>query len=1035
MSGAGSRVVVLSAPSGWGKTVAAAHFVDSVESAVIWLDARGASGEIGRVVDAISCHVVSGSPEGAGENDGSSAAESTGEVRRGAIVVIDDVGSCESDFLDSLRRYSQRHSECDCRFILTTRDRAGTSAALETHAVVLTEDDLRLSRPEAQAIQERLGAGCEVHVESLLDACCGHAGMFGSLVRGFESPDAWNRSAVEATAEVVARMLRSAMSVDEIALLITGCVLGSGVAAELPQGVRGSHFAALVRAQEAVPVFGIDVGGQPAPSFRISELAEKALFTYLWSDLPEVGRHAATEEGLLLLLRRGDGSRACRIAGALLDNGRLLSWADRSHETLSAVGAWSEIDGLLSRLDLQELLDFPALLTCWSSAARELGEPDLAASRARAAVDLLRGEGPSEGLVRAMLGLVKAEKQAGRLVIANGVADALPLGGTGCLDLDLAAMVEKAGLLLSLGRMSEGAEAVERAAQLSKLVPDSRSADVCRADNLWALAPALIAGDYAEMVIRAGRQVAVQKEWDSDRIPLLSNFALGLLETGRPRQALALTSRLVDTVGDYYQSTILSTRGLCMVAQGDAGPGLLLCEQALEIAKRSGLEADLALGSVQRASVMRSLGRPEEALESAERASALFSIVNYFGHSSMAQLEMAAAMMDLGEIRRALDLADGCASHAGLNKLVGLRGDMIRSQIAVLEGDLEGAAALLRPHREFVGTGSANWQLGLSIRACPQLLEVARLAWAEDGIPAAVLRLVEPATPNMRATGRHGRSVGEHVRIGGVSERLDHRAPDLLCEVELFGSFSVRVRGVWVQDEQWQKRKSRLLFAMLVLECGRELARDRVLDALWPEMSRVRALNNFYVTWSSMRRALGEDGDSKENPIARCVNGRCRVLQSNVHSDVYGFRNALARARAFEGSGDGPAAIASYETACNLYAGDLMPGDEFEEWLAPQRDAYRREFVNAASRLAELLREHGRVREALVLVQRALDVDPTREDLYREKIRCCLELGERSGAVSAFVACREILADELGLSPARETMNLYQQVLELDQAR
>ncbi|NTV10754.1 MAG: hypothetical protein HGA47_08255, partial [Zoogloea sp.] len=115
-----------------------------------------------------------------------------------------------------------------------------------------------------------------------------------------------------------------------------------------------------------------------------------------------------------------------------------------------------------------------------------------------------------------------------------------------------------------------------------------------------------------------------------------------------------------------------------------------------------------------------------------------------------------------------------------------------------------------------------------------------------------------------------------------------------------------------------------------------------------------------------------------------------------------------------------------------VYRGELLPGDLYDDWVAPLRDRYRFEFVAAMLRLVELYLERDDPCTALVFARRAVGVDPTREDLYQAMLRCQIAAGQRSAAVETFVQCKTQLAEELGLDPSAETVALYQQILVME---
>jgi DNA-binding SARP family transcriptional activator len=116
----------------------------------------------------------------------------------------------------------------------------------------------------------------------------------------------------------------------------------------------------------------------------------------------------------------------------------------------------------------------------------------------------------------------------------------------------------------------------------------------------------------------------------------------------------------------------------------------------------------------------------------------------------------------------------------------------------------------------------------------------------------------------------------------------------------------------------------------------------------------------------------------------------------------------------------------------SVYRGDLLPGDIYDDWIAPMREKYRFEFIDAMVHGAELLIEAGDPSEALVLARRAISVDRSREDLYQIALQCHLAAGQRGSAIETFIQCKTQLAEHLGLDPSAETMALYQEILAME---
>ena len=71
--------------------------------------------------------------------------------------------------------------------------------------------------------------------------------------------------------------------------------------------------------------------------------------------------------------------------------------------------------------------------------------------------------------------------------------------------------------------------------------------------------------------------------------------------------------------------------------------------------------------------------------------------------------------------------------------------------------------------------------------------------------------------------------------------------------VNLFGRLEVKVGDVAVESGHLSRQKVRSLLALLVLNRGRDVSRDRLAAQLWPESSASCRRKNFYATWSQLR--------------------------------------------------------------------------------------------------------------------------------------------------------------------------------------
>ena len=106
-------------------------------------------------------------------------------------------------------------------------------------------------------------------------------------------------------------------------------------------------------------------------------------------------------------------------------------------------------------------------------------------------------------------------------------------------------------------------------------------------------------------------------------------------------------------------------------------------------------------------------------------------------------------------------------------------------------------------------------------------------------------------------------------------------------------------------------------------------------------------------------------------------------------------------------------------------AGDrLLPGQE-AGWLDPHRRAVDATALHATQLVVEAAGRLGDHHRAVETAHRAVSAHPLDESTHRSLIAALDRSGDRAGAVQAYEHCRVLLAEQLGIDPSRETVEVY----------
>lgn len=239
-------------------------------------------------------------------------------------------------------------------------------------------------------------------------------------------------------------------------------------------------------------------------------------------------------------------------------------------------------------------------------------------------------------------------------------------------------------------------------------------------------------------------------------------------------------------------------------------------------------------------------------------------------------------------------------------------------------------------------------------------------------------------------------------------------------QLSMLGRFELRAGDRLVIDRGWRRTKSKALLKLLALQPARALHREQAMELLWPQLEPAAAANQLYKSLHYLRAELARGGVT--TPVV-VVSGELVTLAGEVAVDVDEFR---ARARAARDQGD----PSRYEYALEVYAGDLLPEDVFEDWAEGPREELRTLRLRLLLELGRAYRAADQPELAIEVLGTLLAEDPLQEEAHRLLIRLFVDTGERQRALQQYQRCRDILRRELGVEPSPETESLHREIVE-----
>ena len=225
----------------------------------------------------------------------------------------------------------------------------------------------------------------------------------------------------------------------------------------------------------------------------------------------------------------------------------------------------------------------------------------------------------------------------------------------------------------------------------------------------------------------------------------------------------------------------------------------------------------------------------------------------------------------------------------------------------------------------------------------------------------------------------------------------------------------------------WPTQKSKALFQILLVEPGKLVPNDQILEYLWPNLPPIKAQNNLWVTVSQLRRVLQPDlpPRTRSDFIEKRGEGYRFNSESNYWLDGDAIATHLAKAQSKTNL---TAHISALEAAQTLYQGDYLEDEPYAEWAQVPRTQWHRRYKQLLVSLAQAHGRNGNIQQAITLCHEVLTLDNTNETAYRLLMRCYTTLGERSTALKVYEEAVQALRDEIGVDPMPETSALAQQI-------
>ncbi|HEX2119084.1 MAG TPA: bacterial transcriptional activator domain-containing protein, partial [Acidimicrobiales bacterium] len=237
-----------------------------------------------------------------------------------------------------------------------------------------------------------------------------------------------------------------------------------------------------------------------------------------------------------------------------------------------------------------------------------------------------------------------------------------------------------------------------------------------------------------------------------------------------------------------------------------------------------------------------------------------------------------------------------------------------------------------------------------------------------------------------------------------------------MVSVQLLGTYRIDVGGTEIRAGLRAKARELLAFYLLH-PAGTTL--DAAVEALWPEADPGRGSEWFWTALGNLRSRLRDATGVKKLKVIERDGDRYRV-EPLFDVDLWQLEQALAEGAA---GGDDFVRAAAYDRVAQTYAGDLLAGADWA-WAETPREDLRQRVLDVLVWLGDVRWASGDARGSWQALQRAVEVDPYAEQIYRRIMRLQSKLGRPDDAAATYRRLQARLV-EIDLEPTPETEKLH----------
>ena len=248
-----------------------------------------------------------------------------------------------------------------------------------------------------------------------------------------------------------------------------------------------------------------------------------------------------------------------------------------------------------------------------------------------------------------------------------------------------------------------------------------------------------------------------------------------------------------------------------------------------------------------------------------------------------------------------------------------------------------------------------------------------------------------------------------------------------VIRIQMMDTFTVYVNERVAEHTFGRSRKGVALLQYLIMNMGRPVPRQRLLDTLWSDEQGVNPENALKTLISRMRVLLNNLSDGLGSCIASDSGGYRWQCLPGMRVDLYEIEEIFSSLEHLKGRKQKNAAF--YTRLMELYTGDLLRNSNPSEWALSKATSLHGRYLEAVGEYVEMLKAEKKFNEVVEVCRRALDVDPFDDHLHVQLMTGLMETNRTSEALKQYRHVVHMYHRYLGVEPSERLKEFYKHMV------